>query len=264
MLFDVHECGRPGAGTVLLSSGLGGAAGYWAPQLAALRAQYRVITYDHAGTGRNQLALPEGYTIADMADEVIGILDAADTPACHVVGHALGGLVGLDLALRHSGRLRSLTVVNGWAKVDAHTRRCFTARLTLLRHAGPAAYVAAQPIFLYPASWLAAHEAEIAAEEAHGVAGFQGEANLRRRVAALQGFDVTSRLGGISLPVLVMAARDDVLVACTQSERLAAAIPGADLQMAPWGGHSLNVTDAAGFNAGLLQFLGSDRLRHLA
>jgi aminoacrylate hydrolase len=264
MLFDVHPSERPGAETVLLSSGLGGAAGYWAPQLAALRAQYRVITYDHAGTGRNQRATPEGYTIADMADEVLGILDAADTPVCHFVGHALGGLVGLDLALRHPSRLRSVSVVNGWAKMDAHTKRCFTARLTLLQHAGPAAYVAAQPIFLYPASWLAAHEAEMAAEEAHGVAGFQGEANLRRRVAALQAFDATSRLGGIRLPVLVMAARDDVLVACTQSERLAAAIPGADLQMAPWGGHSLNVTAPADFNGGLLQFLGSDRLRHLA
>ena len=90
-----------------------------------------------------------------MADEVLAVLDATDTPACHFVGHALGGLAGLDLAVRRPDRLRSLTVVNGWAAAHAHTRRCFEMRLALLKHEGPAAYVRAQPIFLYPADWLA-------------------------------------------------------------------------------------------------------------
>jgi aminoacrylate hydrolase len=255
MAFDIHDGPGPGAATVLLSSGLGGAAGYWAQQLVALRQRYRVITYDQAGTGRSQMPLPEDYSIAAMADEVVGILDATGTETCHFVGHALGGLVGLDLAHRHSRRLRSLSVINSWAKVDAHTKRCFNARLTLLRLAGVQAYVQAQPIFLYPATWLAANETLVAAEEAHGIAGFQGEANLLRRIGALLAFDATPWLADIALPVLVAAARDDVLVACTQSDALAAAIPGAMLTMAPWGGHSVNVTAAAGFNTGLLAFL---------
>ena len=255
MQFDVLPPPTPGAATVLLSSGLGGAAAYWAPQLPALREQFRVITYDQAGTGRNPGVLPDGYSIGDMADEVLAILDASETPACHFVGHALGGLVGLDLATRAAGRLRSLTVVNAWAKADPHTLRCFEARLTLLQHAGPAAYVRAQPIFLYPATWLAAHEDRLRVEDEHGVAAFQGEDTLRRRVGALMAFDATPVLGSIGLPTLAIAARDDVLVPATQSERLAAAIPRAELQVAEWGGHSINVTSPDWFNTVLRCFL---------
>jgi len=194
IFWDVHESGRPDAPTVLLSSGLGGTASYWAPQLAALQARYRVIAYDQAGTGRNTRDLADDHSIAAMADEALAVLDATRTDQAHFVGHALGGLVGLDLATRHPQRLRSLTVVNGWAAAHAHTRRCFDLRLMLLKHEGPAAYVRAQPIFLYPADWLAKNAERAAQEEAHGLAGFQGADTLRRRIAALLAFDATRHL----------------------------------------------------------------------
>jgi aminoacrylate hydrolase len=256
MNFDVHESERPWAETVLLSAGLGGAAGYWAPQLAALRRRYRVITYDQAGTGRSRgTELAPGHSISDMADEVIEILDATDTDSCHFVGHALGGLVGLDLALREPDRLHSLSVINGWAVADAHTRRCFEVRLALLEHAGPEAYVRAQPIFLYPASWLAANEARMVQEDAHALSGFQGANNLMRRIEALLGFDATGRLAELRLPVLLVASRDDVLVPYTRSEHLAQSLRSAVVHVVPWGGHAVNATDAQQFNALLLDFL---------
>lgn len=256
MSFDVYD--KPGADTVLLSAGLGGAAGYWAPQLAALKERYRVVTYDQDGTGRlksNQL--PQGYAIADMTRQVVEVMDATKTERCHFVGHALGGLVGVDLAIRHPTRLKSLTVVNGWAAAHSHTKRCFELRLMLLKHEGPAAYVRAQPIFLYPADWLAKNVERAAQEEAHGLSGFQGDNNLRRRIGALLAFDATPHLSNLKLPTLISAARDDVLVPCSMSEQLAAAIPGAMLDVAPWGAHAINVTEPEAFNATLLRFLGS-------
>ncbi len=253
--FDVHAGPRPDAKTVLLSSGLGGTAGYWAPQLDALEQRYRVVTYDQGGTGRTGSVLPPDHSIAAMADEALAVLDASGTAAAHFVGHALGGLVGLALAKRQPDRLRSLTVVNGWATANAHTRRCFEMRLLLLQHEGPQAYVRAQPIFLYPADWLAQHEARVAQEEAHGLAGFQGADNLRARIGALLAFDARPWLASLALPTLIVAARDDVLVPSTMSEALAGGIPGAQLHVAPWGGHALNVTEPAAFNTLLLDFL---------
>jgi aminoacrylate hydrolase len=254
-VFDVHDGPRPDAETVLLSSGLGGAAGYWTPQLDALRRRYRVVAYDQTGTGRNRGALPAGHSIAAMADEAAAVLDASETGAAHFVGHALGGLVGLALAHRRPDRVRSLTIVNGWAAAHAHSRRCFEVRLALLKHEGPAAYVKAQPIFLYPADWLAHNEARVAEEEAHGVAGFQGANNLRARIAALLAFDARPWLASLALPALIVAARDDVLVPSAMSEELAAAIPGARLHVAPWGAHAINVTEPTTFNTLLLDFL---------
>jgi aminoacrylate hydrolase len=253
--FDVHDGPRPDAETVLLSSGLGGAAGYWAPQIDSLRQRYRVVTYDQAGTGRNRRELAADHSIAAMADEALAVLDASNTGTAHFVGHALGALVGLALTRRRPERLRSLTIVNGWAAAHAHTRRCFDMRLALLKHEGPPAYVRAQPIFLYPADWLARHEARVAQEEVHGLAGFQGEINLRARIAALLAFDARSSLADLRLPSFIVAARDDVLVPSVMSEALAAAIPGARLHVEPWGAHAINVTQPAVFNVLLLDFL---------
>lgn len=255
MFFDVLDGPRPDAETVLLSAGLGGTASYWTPQLSALRERYRVVTYDQAGTGRNRRELPADHSIGAMADEALDVLDASGTETCHFVGHALGGLAGLDLAVRRPGRLLSLTVVNGWAAAHAHTRRCFEARLLLLRHGGPEAYVRAQPIFLYPADWLARNAARVEQEEAHGLAGFQGDDTLRRRIAALLAFDATPHLGAVRLPSLIVAARDDVLVPSSMSAQLAAAITASTLHVAPWGAHAVNVTEPDSFNSILLDFL---------
>lgn len=253
-IFDVHD-GPRDAETVLLSSGLGGAAGYWTPQLDALRRRYRVVAYDQAGTGRTGGDLGVDHSIAAMADEALAVLDASGTATTHFVGHALGGLVGLALAQRRPDRLRSLTVVNGWAAAHAHTRRCFDVRMTLLEHEGPAAYVKAQPIFLYPADWLAANEARTAREEAHGLAAFQGADNLKTRIGALLAFDARPGLKAIKLPTFIVATRDDVLVPSMMSQELAAGIPGARLHVAPWGAHAFNVTEPAAFNTLLMDFL---------
>ena len=253
--FTVQAGDSPDAPTVMLSAGLGGTAAYWSPQMPALQPHYRVVTYDQAGTGRNRRQLPADHSIGAMADEALAELDATGTARCHFVGHALGGLVGLDIAARHPDRLLSLTVVNGWAAAHAHTRRCFEARLALLAHGGPEAYVRAQPIFLFPADWLARNAAQAAREEAHGLASFQGADTLRRRIDALLGFDATPRLGTVCVPTLMVAARDDILVPSTMSEQLAAAIPASSLSIAAWGAHAVNVTEAAWFNSVLLDFL---------
>jgi aminoacrylate hydrolase len=254
--YEVHGP-SDAAATVLLSSGLGGSAGFWQPQLGALvEAGHRVIAYDQRGTGRSPGTLPDdGYAISDMARDVIEILDATHTAQCHFVGHALGGLVGLRLALDAPDCVASLVLVNAWSKPNPHSARCFDARLALLGTLGPRAYVEAQPIFLYPAAWCAEHAQRVADEVDHAFAHFPGEANMRARIAALRAFDVDAHLAGITAPTLIAAARDDVLVPWTCSQRLADGLHDVTLDFMPHGGHAHSVTEAPTFNRSLLDFL---------
>ncbi|MBS7790894.1 pyrimidine utilization protein D [Roseococcus sp. SDR] len=252
MKFDLTGAGEE---VVLLSAGLGGAAAFWAPQRAALEAKFRVLGFDQRGTGRNAEPLPDGYTIGHMADDVIAVMDAAGVSRVHVLGHALGGLVGLDLARRFPDRVGKLVLVNAWAKVDRHSERCFDIRIGILHSQGPAAYVAAQPLFLHTAPYMSANHEKISAEVAHGTAHFQGAENLLKRIGALRAFDARADLAQITAPTLVAASRDDLLVPWTASEALAAGLPHAELWVTPEGGHAFSVEQPEVFNPKLMEFL---------
>jgi aminoacrylate hydrolase len=240
-----------------MSAGLGGAGSYWQPNLAALAARHRVILYDHRGTGRSDRALPANLTVEDMAADVVALIDGLGLERVHFVGHAAGGLIGLQLAVSAPQRLASLALVNAWARLDPHFARCFEARLALLRDTGPRAYLRAQPIFIYPATWSSEHRNELDVELDEQLAHFQGAENLEKRVAALQAFYLDDRLGEIRTPLLAIAARDDVLVPWTCTRAFAGKVASATVRLMDWGGHACNVTDPDAFNAILLDFLGS-------
>ena len=251
----IFELTGTGPEVVVLSAGLGGAAAFWAPQRAALEAKFRVLAFDQRGTGRNAAPLPGGYTIAHMADDVAQVMDTAGVARAHLLGHALGGLVGLEMARRHPARIARLALVNAWARVDRHSERCFDIRLGILHAQGPAAYVAAQPLFLHTAPYMSANFEKISAEVAHGTAHFQGVDNLLKRIGALRAFDARGDLARITAPTLIAASRDDLLVPCTASEALAAGLPDAELWITPEGGHAFTVEQPAPFNERLLAFL---------
>ncbi|SEJ93467.1 aminoacrylate hydrolase [Sphingobium sp. AP50] len=252
-----EEHGAPDAPPLILSSGLGGSASYWAPNIAALSQHFRVIAYDHRGTGRSDRALPDVVSVDDFADDILALMDALGIARAHIIGHAAGGVAGLALALKAPERLDRLVVVNGWAKADPHFLRCFEARLNLLRHSGVEAFLRAQPIFLYPAGWISTHTQELDAELPHQLASFPGAATMEKRIAALAVFDVTGKLRHLTKRVLVLATADDMLVPSVAGWGLSRELGGAPLVTMEWGGHACNVTDTKWFNHHVLDFLRS-------
>ncbi|MBT0720851.1 pyrimidine utilization protein D [Rosenbergiella collisarenosi] len=242
------------APTVLLSSGLGGVGSFWAPQLAILEADYRVIVYDQRGTGLSKASLSADYSMTEMANDVIELLDHLAIDSCHFVGHALGGIIGMRLATLAPQRLASLVIINSWATLDSQTRRCFEVRLDLLS-VSEQAYIHAQPLFLYPADWLSQHTALLDAEEAHQLAHFQGADNLRLRLAALMNTSFADQLATLHVPCFILCARDDLLVPWTCSQTLAEGLPNSELYLFEYGAHAMCTSDPDAFNLQLAKWL---------
>jgi aminoacrylate hydrolase len=255
MHYDIHGRTDAAAPTIILSSGLGGSGAYWTPQIEALSADHRVITYDHRGCGRTGGEVPEDGGILAMADDVLAIVDKLGIKRFSFIGHALGGLIGMDIALRRPGLIDRLVLINAWSKADPHSGRCFDVRIALLKNSGVEAFLRAQPLFLYPAIWMAENSQRLAEEEAHGLRHFQGQDNILRRIAALRAFDIDDRLPEIDVPTLVIATKDDMLVPYSRSEHLAAGLPNAELSLFDFGAHAVNVVVPSTFNGAVLQFL---------
>jgi aminoacrylate hydrolase len=244
-----------GHGTaILMSAGMGGSGSFWAPQVAALAQRHQVILYDHVGTGRSADNTAPPRSISGMADDIAHVLDHAGVSNAHVVGHAIGGIVGIELALRDPARLRSLVVVNGWGRADPFLRRCFEVRKQILNQSGPKAYVRAQPLFLYPPRWISDNAAQLDAEEERILAHFPTAATMNARIDMFLAFDPGDALATIATPTLLASSRDDSLVPAYLTQQLAAAIPGARVREVEWGAHAFTAVTPDVFNDMLLGF----------
>lgn len=255
MFYKISGSTSPDAQTLVLSSGLGGVHGFWQPQLALLEEHFRVVVYDQFGTGASQGVIPAGYRMEDMADELAALLSSLNIDRCHLVGHALGGIIGLHLAQRYPALLTSLVVINGWTVLDSQTRRCFKVRQDLLLNSGVKAYVHAQPLFLYPADWLSTHADLVQQEQLQQIAHFQGMENLLHRLHALMASDLSDSLPNIVTPTLAISCKDDLLVPWHCSVTLAAGLTNGEHQQMLYGGHAMSVTDPETFNPILLAWL---------
>jgi 3-oxoadipate enol-lactonase len=124
---------RTGTGEpVLLIQGVGAVGNAWRPQIDALASRYSVITIDNRGIGASSIT--EGaLTIESMADDAVAILDAEGIGRCHVVGHSMGGLIAMQIALTSPRRVKSLTLLCTFPDGRSGSRLTWNTFLTGVR-----------------------------------------------------------------------------------------------------------------------------------
>lgn len=255
MYFEWHGNNDPNAPIIVCSSGLGGSAKFWVPQLDALAGPYRILLYDQNGTGRSPATLPENYLINHMADELLALLEELQVTRCYFIGHALGGLVGLRMAYLEPALIERMILINAWASANLHTLRCFAIRKSILANCTDDVFLKMQSLLLYPPDYIAANADSLEQEEAHHAVNFPDKHNLLARIDALSQFDMLAQLTYIKTPTLVLANKDDALVPWQQSQRLADDLPNATLHLCNYGGHASTVTTPHSINAVLLDYL---------
>jgi 3-oxoadipate enol-lactonase len=117
--------GPAGAPLVTLAHPLAAALELWEPQVAArLGAGYRVLRYDARGHGGSE-APPGPSTTPQMAEDLRGLWDALGVARSHVVGLSMGGIVGMETALRWPERVGGLVLADTTSRyAPARRPRC--------------------------------------------------------------------------------------------------------------------------------------------
>lgn len=246
--------GPAGGAPVVLLHGLGSSSADWALQLPALAAHHPVLAPDLRGHGRSSRARGR-LTVAAMARDVAELLARLDVPAAHVVGLSLGGCVAQVLALDAPARVRTLTLVNAFARPAAAGAR---GTLRLLTRLGLLACAPMPVVAAHVARGLFPRDDQRALYDA-AVASLAG--NPRRTyfagLRALAAFDVRRRLGDVRCPVLVVAGDRDATIPLAAKRLLQRSIAGAELLVVPDSGHATPYDQAERFNAALLAFIES-------
>lgn len=185
------------------------------------------------------------YSIADMAADAVGLLDALELDSAHVVGASMGGYIAQEMALRHPERLRSLTLIMTSTGSRRVGRPAPLLAPRLLRRRGvdgrDAAIAAAvetfrtigSPGFEFDRDWLS-EIAGISFDRAHYPRGY-----LRQLAASIWQPNRTKALPRIAVPTLVIHGLADRLVSPSGGRALARLIPGARFLGIDGMGHDL-------------------------
>ncbi len=108
--YDISGAGPP----ILFLNGHGARARHWDHQRRALQPRYRVITFDDRTAASSPVPAEPLYPVPQMADDAVALLDHLGIERAHLVGPSTGSLVAQEIALRHAGRVRSLTLASAW------------------------------------------------------------------------------------------------------------------------------------------------------
>ncbi len=250
--------GRPSGPPILFIQGLGADKNGWNLQRIATAPWYRGVALDNRGAGRSDK--PHGaYSLEQMADDAIAVLDHAGVETAHVVGASMGGAITQILAVKYPERTRSITLActagrnHPWREelLSSWRDNALEKGIGSMGH-DAARWVIGPRSFrrLLPAiGWLG----PLALGRPSHAFAAQCDAILSASDSHQELIDL---LPTIDVPTLVLVGNQDILTPRGDSEDLAATIPTAELVVISGAAHGFMVEHASTFNRVLLEFLG--------
>ena len=277
---EVEDHGPVNGEPLLLIMGLGMQLVAWHTDfVASLVARgFRVIRFDNRDIGLSQrfdqLGVPNlaldslryavgmkvasPYTVADMADDSAGLLDALGVKSTHVCGASMGGMIAQQFAVRHPARVKSLTLMmtsSGSRRLPGPTLKVRGAMISRPKDAGNIESVIAHYVRLYKLIGSPGYPATDAyLNERLGLSvrrSYRPQGTARQMVAIAADGNRSQLLRLIRLPTQVIHGQDDPLVPVAAGHDLAAKIAGAKIDVIEGMGHDLPVELWPRFVAGI-------------
>lgn len=227
LAYRVEGAGPP----LVMIQGVGAHGTAYNPQVEILKDHYTCLTFDNRGIGASQPVGKE-LTLQQMARDTLALMDHLGWHSAHVVGHSLGGLISLEVALTAKERVRSLTLLNTFARGADATRmslRVLWISLRLRFGARGMRRNAFMELVLAPgqkkrqAPGLAGRLARIFG---HDIADLPPISDTQ--LAAMAAQDVTAKLNELAgIPTLVISGEKDLIARPDSGKAIARGIPGA-------------------------------------
>ncbi|MFL5758346.1 MAG: alpha/beta fold hydrolase [Thermomicrobiales bacterium] len=246
--YDPGAPADPDSPTIVMLHSLLADRSAFAAQREALGERYRIIAPDARGHGASATLANQWYTVGELAQDVLAILDAEGITQVHLVGHELGGVTGLELARRAPNRVASLMLIEpavaSILDIDSapDAAQARTAARTSDREVGDAAYKGltdtALDGYLIP-RWGPNWRQVISTPRFGAVRRHAGA--LAGIIPALDSFTVDrADFRAISVPALLVIGEDATPLARVTAERLATLLPDARTEMVHLGSRPNN------------------------
>ena len=255
--------GKNGKTPVLMIQGLGASKNAWNLQRIAMATRFRCISFDNRGAGRSDKPT-EPFTLEQMADDAIAVLNAAGIETAHVVGASMGGVISQIVAVKYSQRVRSLTLVctacrnhpwrqellQSWAKTAEEKGMIEVGKEAAQWVMSPRSFRRLVPAFTWMGPLAALRPRHSFVSQIHAI--------LKTRE------DLVDQLSTITAPTMVIVGNQDILTPRGDSEEIAERIPNAELVVISGAAHGLMMEHSSTFNKILIEFLQRTELARVA
>jgi 3-oxoadipate enol-lactonase len=239
--------------TIVLINGLADDLETWGTQVPAfLEAGYRVLRLDNRGIGKSD-SPPGPYSTALMAADTKALVDHLGLTRIHMMGVSLGGMIAQEYALAYGDDLASLILACTYAAPGPFCGRMYALWADMAPVMGVPAVMRDVILWCFAPEFFDGGRSELAeVERAMETLDQSVEAYLAQ-LHAIRVHDTTDRLGDLSVPTLVLAGAQDILIPVSLSRRLHGMIAGAAWATTP-GGHAFMWEYPEPFNTAVLDF----------
>ena len=251
LYYEIRGSGAP----LLLIQGLGYPGEMWFPQLPIFSEKFTTIIFDNRGAGNSEKPDAE-YSIRQMAEDTISLLDHLAVSSSHIVGVSMGGLIAQEMAISFPERIAKLVLLSthyGTGNGEA-TRSIWGELLSISTERMEEIIREKLPFSLAPEFYREQWEITHQIVKIRCINPQPADAFMRQFEAAKK-FDAKERVKRISAPTLVVSGTEDRIVPIELARSLAKEIPGARFHEMKGAGHLAFIEKADEVNRVILDFL---------